>query len=62
MRLHERAERSERAVTSLTKQNKELQKLVADLEKRLSGVERRAAVRIGPAIRRRVRRAKTDNA
>ncbi|WP_446040435.1 polysaccharide pyruvyl transferase family protein [Streptomyces sp. SID1121] len=61
-RLHERAERSERAVTSLTKQNKELRKLVADLEKRLSGVERRAAVRIGPAIRRRVRRAKTDNA
>jgi hypothetical protein len=61
-RLHERAAQSERAVAGLTKQNKDLKKLVADLEKRLSGVERRAAVRIGPAIRRRVRRSKADNA
>lgn len=58
--LYERAVRSERAVETLTKQNKELLKAVANLERRLSGVEHRVAVRIGPAIRRRVLRGKTD--
>ncbi|MEW1721960.1 polysaccharide pyruvyl transferase family protein [Streptomyces sp. NPDC093109] len=60
---------ADRHITTLTKTNKELQKQVAKMQKqlaateqRISGIEKRAAVRFGPAIRRRIRGAKPSSA
>jgi hypothetical protein len=61
-RLHERITQNDRSIAILTKQNKELLKRLAATEKRLSGIERQPAVRLGPAIRRRMKRKRPNGA
>lgn len=51
-RLHERLAQAERSVLALTAQNKELMKRLTTMERRMSA----DGSRIGPAIRRRVRK------
>ncbi|MFG2170912.1 polysaccharide pyruvyl transferase family protein [Streptomyces niveus] len=60
-RLHERQNAADRRIDILTKKNNELQKQLNLMERRLAGMEKSLPVRIGPAVRRQVRRRLRPN-
>ncbi|WP_329387874.1 polysaccharide pyruvyl transferase family protein [Streptomyces sp. NBC_01716] len=55
-RLHERHNVTDRRIEVLTKKNNELQKKLGAMERRLADLENGSPLRIGPAVRRQVRR------
>ncbi|MFD9867890.1 polysaccharide pyruvyl transferase family protein [Streptomyces niveus] len=60
-RLHERHTVTDRRLEMLTKKNNELQKKLNSMERRLSDLENGSPLRIGPAVRRQVRRRLRPN-
>jgi Polysaccharide pyruvyl transferase len=56
--LRKRLAAAEKKGTVLTRRLTELERHVAQVDNRLTGIDRRVLVRIGPALRRRVRRIK----
>lgn len=60
-RLYERGNVADRRIDALTKKNAELQNKLVAMERRLSDLEKGSPLRIGPAVRRQVRRRLRPN-